>query len=891
MASLFYRALLHLLPREFRLEFGAEMIGIVDEQWHELRATAGLATRVKFWVRQWLAVLKHAVTLRFERAPARIGNSGRVRSGPMEHLLLDARHALRSFRRHPGFAAVTIVTLGLGIGATTTVFSAIHGVFFRPLPYEDADRIAIVFDSNVETGERGGGTAAANVRDLNDGADRLAHAAVAEPWSLDLRLEDRTESVRTWKVSEGFFEAIGAKVALGRAFVPEEYAAGNDKVVMLGQSSWLNRFSGDRDIVGRAITLDNEPYVVVGVLPAQFRFPDRAEAWIPRAPADSIDNLQRSADFMTGVVRLAPGASLAQAQEEANRIAASLSGMYPQTNANTRFELVSIRDYLFGDVRTPLVILFGAVGFVLLIACANVAGLILARGAQRQREYALRGALGAGNGRLFAHVTLESLVLAMGGCILGIGLTWAGVRLVQSLGPDHLPRIDEMSVDRMVLAFAVACAGASALIAGLAPSLRLSRPDLRGTLSDEARGSVGSRKGRSLRGYLVVSEVALAMVLLIGAGLLFKSFAVLLDEELGFDPENRVALQVFAYGYADGGSRANFVNTSIANMEAIPGVELVGLTTSLPAANDGSISSIDIDVPFVIDGRLAPPSGQEPMAATSSVSQSYFDVLDIPMVAGRGFDDRDNVDSPPVIVINETLARRHFDQEDPIGKKIRTLGYGRDMVREIIGVVRDTRPFGHESQPRPEIYFPLRQLGSGSLTFVVEMTPGIPMPMQAIMDAVWKANPAQAIWGAASMESLLGEWLKQRRFNLTLLGAFAVIAVILALVGIYGLISYSVEQRMGELGVRRALGGRTGDILGMIVREGALLGAAGVALGIAGALMLTRLLQGMLFGVDPVDPVTFALLSIIVLAVTAGAALVPALRAVRVNPVTALRTE
>jgi putative ABC transport system permease protein len=891
MTSAFYRALLRLLPRAFRAEFGDEMCAVVDEQWRELRVTAGFSRRVRFWLRQSVAVLKQAVTLRVDGARAIVGPPGRMRSGPMENLMLDARHALRSFRRHPGFAVVTILTLGLGIGATTTVFSAIHGVLFRPLPYEDADRIAIVFDSNAETGERGDGTSAANIRDINDGADRLAHAAVAEPWSLDLRLEDRTESVRTWKVSEGFFEAIGARVALGRTFAPEEYVAGNDKVVLLGHSSWLNRFSGDRGIVGSAITLDNEPYLVVGVLPPQFRFPVRAEAWIPRAPADSIDNLQRAADFMTGVARLAPGASFGQAQEEANRIAASLSGMYPQTNANTRFELVPIRDYLFGDVRTPLMVLFGAVGFVLLIACANVAGLILARGAQRQREYALRGALGAGNGRLFAHVTLESLVLAMGGCILGIGLTWAGVRLVQSLGPDHLPRIDEMGVDGMVLAFAVACAGLSALIAGLAPSLRLSRPDLRGTLSDEARGSVGSRKGRSLRGYLVVSEVALAMVLLIGAGLLFKSFAVLLDEELGFDPENRVALQVFAYGYADGGARANFVNTSIANMEAIPGIEQVALTTSLPAANDGTISSIDIDVPFVIDGRLAPPSGQEPMAATSSISQSYFEVLGIPLVAGRAFDDRDNVDSPPVIVINETLARRHFDQEDPIGKKIQTLGYGRGAVREIIGIVRDTRPFGHESQPRPEIYFPLRQVGSGSLTFAIRMSPGVPVPMQSIMNAVWQANPAQAIWGAATMESLLGEWLKQRRFNLTLLGAFAVIAVILALVGIYGLISYSVEQRMGELGVRRALGGRTGDILGMIVREGAVLGAAGVALGIAGALILTRFLQGMLFGVNPVDPLTFALLSVVVMAVTAGAALVPAVRAVRVNPVTALRTE
>ncbi|MCI0436507.1 MAG: ABC transporter permease [Gemmatimonadetes bacterium] len=891
MVARAYRRLLGLLPRGFREEFGDEMCEVVEEQWREFRAGAGPAARVRFWVRQSMAVLRQAVTLRMERVPLGTGNPHPLRSGPMDGLLKDARHAIRSFRRHPGFAAITILTLALGIGATTTVFSAIHAVLFRPLPYEDADRVMVVFDVNAETGERGHGTSAANIRDMREAAGRLSEVAVAEPWSLDLRMEDRTETLRTWKVSEGFFEAIGTHALLGRTFLPEEYIAGNDRVVVLGYRSWVNRYSGDRSIVGGVLTLDNQPYQLVGVLPEGFRFPDVAEAWIPRPPADSSDGLHRAADFMTGISRLAPGATLGQAQEESNRIATTLAGMYPRSNRNTRFELTPLREHLFGDVRTPLLVLFGAVGFVLLIACANVAGLILARGAQRQREYALRSALGAGKGRLFAHVTLESLVLAMGGCLLGIALTWAGVRIVSLLGPDHLPRIDELRVDGMVLAFAVACAGLSALVAGLAPSLRLSRPDLRGTLSEGARGSIGNRRGRSLRSYLVIAEVALAVVLLIGAGLLFKSFAVLLDKQLGFEPEDRVALQVFAYDYPDAGAQANFVNSSIENMEAIPGVARVALTTSLPGATDGTIASIDIDVPFIIEGRLAPPSGQAPLAAISSISSSYLEVVDIPLVAGRSFDDRDHAQAPPVILINETFQRRHFDQEDPLGKKVTTLGYGRRITREIIGVVRDTRPFGHESEPRPEIFFPLTQLGSGSLTFVVRMNPGVPASMSSLMQAVWQANPAQSIWGAATMESLLGEWLKQRRFNLTLLGAFAAIAVILALVGIYGLISYSVEQRMGELGIRRALGGRSGDILGMIVREGALLGAAGVVLGVIGALMLTRFLQGMLFGVNAIDPAIFAVLSIAVLAVAAIAALLPGVRAVRVDPVTALRVD
>jgi len=809
----------------------------------------------------------------------------------MEAWVRDLRHAVRSFRRHPGFAAITMLTLGLGIGATTTVFSAIHAVLWRPLPYGESDRVAVLFAATRETGERGGGMSAANTRDLREAADRLAHVAVAEPWSLDLNLTDRTESLRTWKVSEGFFEAIGGRAALGRTFRPDEYRSGDDRVVVLGHRTWVNRFASDPGVVGRVVTLDNQPYEVVGVLPERFRFPDRAEGWIPRAPADSIDGLQRAAEYMTGIARLAPGATFAQAQEESDRIAASLAATFPQTNASTRFQLVPLREHLLGDVRTPLLVLFGAVGFVLLIACANVAGLILARGAQRQREYALRGALGAGKGRLFTHVTLESLVLAAGGCALGVALTLAGVRIVAALGPDHLPRIDELRIDVTVLIFAVLCAVVSALLAGLAPSVRLSRPELRSALSEGARGSVGHRRGRSLRRYLVVIEVALAVVLLIGAGLLFKSFAVLLDKELGFEPADRVVLQLFAYDYPDAGARANFVNGSIENLRAIPGVERVALTTTVPAANDGTIASIDIDVPFVIQDRVAPPAGQEPTAATSSVSPGYFEVLEIPIAAGRAFDQRDHPQSPPVILINEALARRHFAQEEPIGRKITTLGYGRRVTREIVGIVRDVRPFGHESEPRPEIYFPMAQLGSGSLTFVLQMRPGSATPITAFTQAVWQINPAQAIWGAATLESMLGDWLKQRRFNLTLLGAFAAIAVILALVGIYGLISFSVEQRLGEMGIRRALGGSSRDILSMIFREGALLGGAGVLLGILGSLALTRFLRGMLFGVSAIDPATFALLSFLVLAVVALAALLPGVRAIRVDPVTALRMD
>lgn len=876
-----YRLLLWLLPATFRREYGDEMCAAVAARWRDVRR-AGPGARLAYWPRQMLAIVRQAGLLRMEARPGR-----ERRSGAMEGLAKDARHAVRSFRRSPGFAAITILTLGLGIGASTTIFSAVEAVLFKPLPYEDAERVAVVFQTEVETGRRGGGASIANVADLGAGSARIAWAAAAEPWSLDLQLADRAESLRTWTVSEGFFEAIGTHALLGRTFRPEEYRAGNDRVVLMGHASWLARFGGAPDIVGRVLTLDGEPFTVVGVLPPAFRFPDRAEMWTPRAPR-SEDEEGRPADFMTGVVRLAPGVTMEQAQADADRVAAALAEAHPGTNARTGLELVPLREHLLGNVRTPLLVLFGAVGFVLLIACANVAGLMLARGAQRQREYALRSALGAGTARLFVHVALESLVLAVAGCALGVVLTYGGVHMVQSLGPDHLPRIEDLRVDATVLVFAVAVAGLSALLAGLIPSIRLSRPDLRSTLTESSRSATGGRRGRRLRAHLVVAEVAGAVVLLIGAGLLFKSFTVLLGKDLGFDPEGRVAIQVFAYGYPPGGL-ATFVDGTIENMEALPGVERVALTTNVPAATDGTIASIDIDVPFVIEGRVVPARGSEPITSIASVSGGYFEVMDIPIVAGRTFDTRDHPESPPVVLVNETLARQYFEG-DAVGEKI-TVRYSRAVAREIVGIVRDVRPLGHASEPRAEVYFPLAQVGSGSLTFVVQTAGAVPVPLESLRRAIWQANPAQSIWGAETLESLLGEWLKERRFNLLLLGTFAGIALVLALVGIYGLISYSVEQRQGELGIRRALGGRSGDLLGMILREGAALAAAGVALGIAGAFVLTRFIQGMLFGVEPVDAATFVLLATSVLAVASLAALVPALRAVRVQPMAALRNE
>jgi len=888
-----YRRLLALLPGDFRREYAEEMEQVVADHRRALREQP--LGRLRFWARQYLGVTTLALRLRL------VGDGGRGAGqdstgthghGKRERWTMmgmgqDLRHALRGLVKQPGFTLVTVITLGLGIGASTAIFSAVHSVLFRDLPYGDADRIVAVFHEDRETAERSTGASAANMRDLSEMSDLLVHAAAADPWSLDLVLDDRTETLRTWSVARGFFRTLSPTMHLGRVFTEQEYDAGNEKVIILGHGSWVNRFGADPRIVGRTLTFAEESYTVVGVLPPDFKYPDAAEAWIPR-PAQPWDGSSRAADYLSAVARLAPGVSLEAAQAEVDRIALSLSETYPQTNATTGLRLVSLREHLLGNVQTPLMVLMGAVGLVLLIACANVAGLMLARGARREREYALRGALGAGRWRIARLIATESLLLAGLGCALGIGLTVFGVRAIGALGPDHLPRIDELSVDGMVLLFAVAASAASAVLAGLAPAFRLSRPELHETLSDGSRGSTGGPGANRVRDRLVVLEVGAALVLLIGAGLLGKSFTILVNEDLGFDPENRLALQVFAYDYGPG-EFLPFVNGVLENLGALPGVTGVAITTSVPSATDGAIADIDIDLPFRVEGRTPPPAGREPVGWTIHVTAGYFDVMDIPISEGRGFTEEDRSDAPPVAMVNETFARRHLGGT-AVGERIELpLGQQGWVMREIVGVVRDVRPSGFESQPRPEIYFPLTQVGSGSLTFVARAENSAGLLTQPAMEAVWEVNPAQAIWGSTTVEALLAERLKERRFNLLLLGSFAVIALILAAIGIYGLISFSVEQRIGELGIRRALGGQNGDVLRMVLREGTSLAATGVVMGLLAALVLTRLLRGMLFGVEVIDGQTFTVLALAVLAVSALATLIPAWRATRVDPIEALR--
>ena len=804
----------------------------------------------------------------------------------MDGLWTDIKQSTRALLTRPGFTLVAVLTLALGIGATTAMFSAVNAVLLRQLPYEGSDRVVTLYQLDTQDGERSEGMSAANMRDVAERTTLLANAAVADPWSHDLMEEGRAVSLRSWAVSDGFFEAIGARMLYGRTFTAEEYLPDSEPVVIMGHATWQSRFGGDPAIVGETIVLDNVARTVVGILPPGFKFPQQAELWSPR-PHQPWDTNARAAAYMGGVARLAPGATLAQAQAELDRISATLAEEYPRVNSNISIQATPLREFLFGNVQSPLFVLLGAVVFVLLIAAANVAGLQLARGATRAREYALRGAVGASSGRLLRLVTVESGILAIAGCLLGIALTYGGVQAIRVLAPDHLPRIDELSVDGSVLLFAVAAAVVSAVASSMVPAMRASRTDLQLALADGSRGNAHGRRAGRFRDRLVVGEIALALVLSIGAGLLVRSFDVLMSKELGFESEGRLALQLFAYG--EDGPNIQLMTESFDEIRALPGVEGVAVSTNIPFADDESISSIEINVPFTIDDRDPPPEGQEPMVVVASISEEYPQIMGIEIVDGRGFSTVDSPDGPPTIVVNEALVRRHFPNQNPLGQRI-TTGYDR-VSREIVGVMADVRPKGYESEPVPEAYFPIQQVPSGSLTYVVEGA-GDPAQLTApVQAAIWGVDPTQSIWAAKTMPDLLSDWTRQRRFNLALLAAFALLAILLAAIGVYGLMSFSVEQRVAELGIRQALGGDSGDLLKMVLRKGALLGVVGVAVGLVGSLATTRLLQSMLFEVRPFDPLTFAALSLVVLGVAVLAAFVPARKATRVDPMVALRTD
>ena len=814
----------------------------------------------------------------------------------MNSLLQDLRYGLRTLLKNPGFTLVAVVTLALGVGVNTAIFSVVNGVLLRPLPFNQPERIVTLWENNSKDGIERDDVSPANFLDWRERSRSFEEMAFANPWSLDYTGKTEPETWRAARVSSGFFRILGAQAMVGRTFLPEEYETGRNQVVVLSYGLWERRFGAEPKVVGQKLTLDGQPMTVVGVMPPEFklRLFDREELlWWPQTPDESMRQ-QRRATYLKVIAQLKPGVTVEQARAEMNSIAANLGSEYPQTNAGVGVTTVSLTEQMTGHVRPALLVLFAAVAAVLLIACANVANLLLARSNEREREFAIRAAIGAGRARLARQTLTESLLLAVSGCVGGVLLAWWGIDLIVALSPGNIPRIEQVRLDRGTLLFVAGLSFLTALIFGLAPALQFSKPNLSNCLKEASQTATGSSTRRRLRGALVISEIALALVLLIGAGLLIRSLAALLKTDPGFAAENLVALQTFVGDrYRKPDERAAYAQQVVEKMESTPGVRAIGVTTALPFFE----SSIDSSFPFTVEGRPAPPTGQEPTAFATIANNDYFAVMGVPLVRGRLFSEFDKTGSTPVVMINETMARRHFRDEDPVGRKITVRqmrrGQSAPLTFEIVGVVGDVRHEGLDKEPRPEYFRPYAQSFPFSFSFIfvarTNVDPANLLP--ALKARIWEVNATLPIYTISVMADSIDASLKPRRFSLWLLSAFAALALALAIVGIYGVMSYATSQRTYEIGVRMALGAASNDIIKLVLRQGMGLTLAGVGAGLLASFALTRLMRGLLYGVSATDPLTFIAVPLLLAGIALLACYAPARRATKVDPMVALRCE
>jgi putative ABC transport system permease protein len=811
----------------------------------------------------------------------------------MDTLLKDIRYGVRSLLKHPGFTAIVVVTLALGIGATTAIFSVVNTVVLRPLPYTQAERIVAI--QEVTRDDKRVQVTPANFLDWRAQNTVFEHLAAILTRPANLALADQAERIDLAMTSANFFSVFGVQPQHGRLFVDADEQAGHASVVVVSHALWQRRFAGDASLVGKPITLDGVSYTVVGIAAAGFQYPDKTEVWVPPfklAPTlnERMEPTQvRGFGMLAAVARLKSGVSLAQAVGEMETITTRLRQQYPDTN-NRRFNrVVSLHTHLVGDTGWMLWLLFGAVGFVLLIACANVANLLLAGAATRQKEMAIRTALGASRLRVVRQLLTESLMLAVVGGGVGLLLAVWGVVLMTELLPRDFPRLEEISLDWRVLAFTLAASVLTGIVFGFAPAVQISRTDVQETLKESGRGTSSSRRQARLRNLLIVGEVALSVVLLIGAGLLFRSFQQLQSVNTGFRTEQLLTLRLSPAGssYQRDADYISFYDQVMQRVSAIPGVESVGAINTLPL-DKGPTGG------FRIEGR--PPLTQDkwPGGNYRTVSPGYFRAMNIPVVQGRAFDRRDIESAPLVMIVNQALASRDFPNENPIGKRV-SLGSnnesGQPVWWEIVGIAANVRSLELREEAAPEFYLSSLQ-DSFTNIFVVVRTSVEPTAVAAsVRRAVAEVDKSAAVSDVKTMEHIVSDAVTQPRFNLFILGLFSGIALLLSAAGIYGVTAFNVTQRTHEFGIRIALGARAGDVLKLILRQGMLLVSAGLAIGLLASFALTRVLRTLLFGVSVTDPATFAAIAILLAVVTLLACYIPARRATKVDPLVALRYE
>ncbi len=808
----------------------------------------------------------------------------------VETLLQDVRYALRTLRKTRGFTLVCILTLGLGIGASTAIFSVVNAVLLRPLPYPNHERLVRIGERHPGNGcglcGAFGNATYATFNDLERTASAVENTSAFREWSFNLTGDGDPEQVPGALVSGNFFAALGSKPVVGRMIRPEDDAPGADNhVVVLSYALWQRRFGADGGIVGKTLRINAENYRILGVMPRGLDYPEKSEVWSPLVPRGEFrDN--RRAHLLTIVADVRAGRTIGNAQAEISAIGERIERQNASEDPDMTLAAVSLKKSIVAPVQPALVVLIFAVGLLLVMACANLANLLLARSAAREKEFSLRTALGAGRLRLARQLLTESLVVALLGAVLGLGIATWSLRFIAALDSQDLPRFGEISVDWRVLGFTLLVSCFSGLLFGLAPALSAGKTDLNTSLKEGAAISLGARRRGASR-VLVVPQFALAVVLLVGAGLLGNSFARLLRVNPGFYPNDVLAAQLFfsPVEYPERDPRGALVlREMIENVRNIPGVRSAGLVTALPITGGASTD-------FIIEGRPAPPANDEPSADIRSVDAAYFRTMGIPLLAGREFIDADDATSNRVMVINEAMARQFWPNQNPIGKRVTMKDWGPPLTGEIVGVVGDVKTNGLDETVGPMIYWPHFQFPEIFNTIVVR-SDGDPLRLvSAVKAAIWAVNKNQPISKIETLEQVLSESLARRRLYMILLGVFAGSALLLAGIGIYGVVSYSVNQRTREIGIRMAVGARRSDVLQLVLGQGARAALLGIAIGIAAALALTRLMASLLFGVSASDPLTFAGVAILLTLVALAASYIPARRAMCVDPLTALRHE
>jgi putative ABC transport system permease protein len=814
-----------------------------------------------------------------------------TRGNMFADLAQDLRYGLRTLLKNPGFTVVALSALALGIGANSAIFSVVNAVLLRPLPFKNPEQLVMVWENATHLGFPKNTPSPPNFIDWQRLNTVFTGMAAMVERSFNLTGVGEPERLDGRRVSANLFDLLGVPPFVGRTFVPDDDRAGAH-VLLLSYSLWQRRFGSDPSIIGRAVTLNGESYTVIGVMPRGVHLPGYGnwndQLWVPIA-FSSEEKTERGNHFLDVIARIKPGINRKQAQAEMETIAARLAKEYPKYNTQIGATVTPLHEEIVGDIKPALLILLGAVGFVLFIACANVANLLLARAAVREKEIALRIALGASRSRLTRQFLTESVLLALLGGGFGLLLALAGIRVLKTFIPATISQTQTINIDAKVVVFTALVALLTGIVFGLAPAMNALHSNLNDSLKEGGRDSAAGSKGNRLRNLLVIGEVAVSFILLIGAGLLINSFLHLRNLDPGFRADHLLTMRVdlSELKYPDGERRAEFFDEVLRRLRSLPGLESAAVAANLPFTYNGDSTTI------AVEGIPDPPPAHWPDVIYRAIGSGYFTTMGIPMIRGRDFTDQDRGDSKKVVVISEKTAQHYWPGEDPIGKRLKPGATTSDIPwREVIGVVKDVRQNDFIAQPKMQMYLPYRQMKDLAANALVVRTSVEPMSLAtSVRNAIWTVDKDQPVANIDTMDHIVSEAIARQRFSMLLLGVFAALALLLAAVGIYGVMSYSVAQRRHEIGIRIALGAQRADVLRMTMKQGLKLVALGLLIGLASAFVLTRVMASLLFGISATDPATFASICVVLLGVAALANYIPALRATKVDPIVALQAQ